>query len=441
MKTMSKIQAALAAINWPDNLILAVSGGVDSTVLLHAFKQFRPQQALTVAHVNYHLRPESDGDAAFVEELAQQHGYPFVQKDCHLTGTGIEEKARDLRYAFFHELAQQYRSAGIVLAHQADDQAETILLKLIRGGDLASMTGMAQQDGLLYRPFLGISRAEIATYAQEEGLAWREDWTNHDPEYTARNRVRLQILPALDELNSRTSQHLNQFGQELDHKLDLLKQQAELYLPQFQTDYQQVPEAWWPEVSRLLIQKAGLYKIKKEQLNQISDLLHNRQKAQGEIDLGQAWRFVKNYHQVGIKNAKNFAKRAEERPSIVLELDQWQFFANNWVKWTQKPPEPGFDTLALPSSNDFKGLRLRYGRPQDRLNLKQGHKSLRRLWIDEKFSNDARRSTWVLANSCTDDLLAVRLSEKRWRFNQNFTTDSITKPSWLVWRIEEKPSE
>ncbi|WP_294977125.1 tRNA lysidine(34) synthetase TilS, partial [uncultured Leuconostoc sp.] len=180
-----KIQKQLQLYNWAATVIVAVSGGVDSVVLLHTLRQQLPDAKLVVAHVNYHLREESDADEKFVRQLADNYQAIFEQTEwLNVPDTAVEKQARDFRYHFFDQLASKYHTTTVVVAHHADDQAETVLLKLMRGGQLMQLAGMSNQNQMIVRPFLLITKQELVSYAQNHNLNWHEDKTNQDASYT-----------------------------------------------------------------------------------------------------------------------------------------------------------------------------------------------------------------------------------------------------------------
>jgi tRNA(Ile)-lysidine synthase len=188
-----------------DRVVAAVSGGVDSVVLLHllAGDRMRLQLDLVVAHFNHQLRgPEADADEQFVSALAGKLGLDFragrgdVRSRARDRRTGIEETARELRYGFLQEVCRETGAGRIATGHNADDNAETMLLHLFRGAGVRGLAGIPIQrnDGLIIRPLLFATRNEIAAYAVEQGITFREDSTNADDD-RARNVIRHHILP------------------------------------------------------------------------------------------------------------------------------------------------------------------------------------------------------------------------------------------------------
>lgn len=192
-------------------LLVAVSGGVDSMVLLHALHAvgFR----LIVAHFDHRLRPDSAHDRDFVAAQAAELGLPFVSDAADVAAFARQQKcpleaaARELRYRFLFRAARDCGAQGVVTAHHADDQAETILLHLLRGTGIGGLRGMLWRwqpvpwdDELpLLRPMLGLKRTQIEAWAQSQGLVWREDPTNRQA-VSLRNRLRHEVLPLLEQL-------------------------------------------------------------------------------------------------------------------------------------------------------------------------------------------------------------------------------------------------
>ncbi|MBI4278998.1 MAG: tRNA lysidine(34) synthetase TilS [Armatimonadetes bacterium] len=191
-----------------DRVIAAVSGGADSVALLQALWSLREEWWLDLhaAHFNHRLRPGADEDARFVQALAARLGVP-----CHVGEAdpasrragprrSMEDWARHARYAFLEEVARRTGAARVALAHTADDQAETVLMRLLRGAGAAGLAGMAPRRPLgsaeVIRPLLEVTRAEVVAYLQVCALTWREDETNRDLA-PLRNRIRHEIIPHL----------------------------------------------------------------------------------------------------------------------------------------------------------------------------------------------------------------------------------------------------
>ncbi len=199
-----------------DTVIVAVSGGADSVALLDILAGLHDLHLrLIVAHLNHALRgPEADGDEAFVRRLAVSYGLPAevarvdVRELGRVKKLSLEEAGRVARYAFFDDVACRYGAAAIALGHHADDQAETVLMRLLRGAGGTGLCGIsAKSFGKLVRPLLGATRRDIEEYIRQRGLSCRHDSTNSATDFL-RNRVRLELLPYLATYNPAVSGRL-----------------------------------------------------------------------------------------------------------------------------------------------------------------------------------------------------------------------------------------
>ncbi|OWA33198.1 tRNA lysidine(34) synthetase TilS [Saccharibacillus sp. O16] len=221
-----------------DRMIVAVSGGPDSMALLHLLHRLSQEQPLHLvcAHVNHGLRPgESAAEAELVHEAAERLGIPFelgeldVNGHKEAQGMGTEAAARELRYRFLTEVARRHQASSIALAHHADDQAETVLLHLLRGSGSAGLSGMRrvrEQGGVrLVRPLLRFSKEDLIAFCEQEALAYAIDSSNTQTDYT-RNRLRLETLPELESYNGRLVEALNRLADTLGPEDDYLQEQA-----------------------------------------------------------------------------------------------------------------------------------------------------------------------------------------------------------------------
>lgn len=194
-------------------VLLAVSGGIDSMCMADLFLNSAVKRRLALAHCNFHLRgEESDSDEALVREWAEEHGIIFIKKDFDTleyaasNGVSIEMAARELRYRWFAEVCREQGFSALAVAHNANDNAETMILNMLRGTGVKGMTGMRRSsplpgsDALLIRPLLDFPRKDIHKYAVSYGLQWHEDRTNADSTYK-RNCIRNEIFPLFGRLN------------------------------------------------------------------------------------------------------------------------------------------------------------------------------------------------------------------------------------------------
>lgn len=246
------------ALNQPEsvresNWLLTVSGGIDSVVLVDLC--YRAGIRFGIAHVNFGLRgDESEGDEAFVRQLAVQYKVPFhcthvetkhVAKE---QGISVQMAARELRYAWFKEVADTQGYDVIATAHHQNDVLETVLLNLVRGTGIAGLRGIPIRNGQIIRPLWFATRPQIFAYLQENGLPWREDRSNSDDKYQ-RNLLRHQVVPKLEGLNPNLWHTFQQ-------TIERLRATESLLTTELSRSWEQVADCSIPD--RILIQPSRL---------------------------------------------------------------------------------------------------------------------------------------------------------------------------------------
>lgn len=180
----------------PGKYVVAVSGGVDSMVLLDLMRQ-QPGLQLVVAHYDHGIREDSDEDRALVETTAAYYGLPFVYEAGKLGPKASEAAAREARYAFLRRVRETQGAQAIITAHHQDDMLETAIINMLRGTHRKGLSALAS-TGEIVRPLLDYSKKDLLVYAREHKLSWREDSTNADERYL-RNYVRKHILSRFGE--------------------------------------------------------------------------------------------------------------------------------------------------------------------------------------------------------------------------------------------------
>lgn len=220
-----------------DRVLLTVSGGVDSMVMLHLFT--RSGYRVGVAHCNFQLRgTESDEDEVLVAEEAARLGVPCCNRrfdtlaEMERTGESMEMAARRLRYAWFEELCRQEGYTAVAVAHHADDSIETFFINLLRGTGLRGLTGISTQTGRIVRPLMFASRKEILEYAVAQKIPFREDSSNRSTKYL-RNKIRLGLIPRIREISpkftalmQRNIGRLTDAQQFIDHGIERIRREA-----------------------------------------------------------------------------------------------------------------------------------------------------------------------------------------------------------------------
>jgi len=244
-----------------ERVVVAVSGGPDSLALLSILREILPAVPLhlAVAHFDHGWRAGSEGDRDFVASMATTWGYAFYTARAADNTPHTESAARTARYAFLRETAVNTSSTAIALGHTQDDQVETLLLHLLRGSGSRGLGAMRRRDADLARPLLDISRKDIEAYLSRLHLVPRRDPSNDDPRFT-RNRLRQQVLPAIDafdpaarELLARTADILS----EEDRFLDDAIAQLPADLVRDRVAFARLPPALQRRVIRRLVPDAG----------------------------------------------------------------------------------------------------------------------------------------------------------------------------------------
>jgi tRNA(Ile)-lysidine synthase len=188
-------------------VLVGLSGGADSVALLHLLLELAEHGGFSVvaaAHFNHQLRATADRDERFCCELAQSLGVAFhagrddVAGLARREGRSVEDAARRARYEFLEQTASRLLADRVAVAHTCDDQAETVLLKLVRGAGLTGLGGIAPRRGRVIRPLLDVGKRDLVTYLRGRGLVWVEDETNADLT-NPRNRIRHRVLPELED--------------------------------------------------------------------------------------------------------------------------------------------------------------------------------------------------------------------------------------------------
>lgn len=376
-------------------VLAAVSGGLDSMCLLHLLTTWGQAQGLdvTAAHFNHQLRgTESDRDEAFVRSWCADHKVPFVSGRGDVKalaaerGLSTEEAAREARYAFLTEQRERLNCKFLLTAHHADDNAETMLLNLLRGTGLRGLCGIPERRDELVRPFLRVTRAELAAYAAENGIPYVEDSTNALDD-AARNVLRHQVLPVLKELNPRAVEHMARTAERLRTDEDALTEAAERLLARAGTVRPGTEAVLTPEALR--DEPAALvHRAVREALRRVSgrerDLTARHVEAVcGLLSGGTDGQTVSLPYGMTVRRTRNelricrgTAERRERslRPGETVIWGDWE------VALTAGPDGTGW-SLPLNGAED---LRVTAWRPADRMRLpdSRGERSLKRLCAD-----------------------------------------------------------
>ena len=395
-----------------DRIICALSGGADSVCLADVLASLAPELGfrLECAHFNHLLRgAESDRDESFVVEWCAQRGIT-LHLDCGDAASyaaqhrlGIEEAARDLRYAFLESLADD--RTMIATAHQADDQAETMLMDLLRGSGLKGWCGIPPMRGPFIRPLLEVERKDILTYLESHGLKHVEDSSNLDTEFR-RNRLRQEVMPVLRELNPGFSAACARTSRLLRQDEDLLEELAGKYAaPEGDgmilsaAELRSLP---LPLSSRALRKAAGHFGVSLEEKH-VSMLLSLAAAANpsAQLDLPNGLTACRQYDRLLISRGTSPVSIGE----TILPYGEWVELpeANMrvfWGKCDETAKIHGkFTTWFFKKEQICGNITARPRREGDRLSLPgRGGKSLKKWMIQEKIPASERARIPVFAD-------------------------------------------
>lgn len=233
-KTATKTSKPTGTKTPPAPLAVAFSGGLDSTVLLHATIKAHGKKNVYAFHVHHGIQKEADQWQAHCKAVAKKFGCHFDTQNVKLNKpSNIESQARNLRYEALTQMCQAHKIQDLLLAHHLDDQAETVLIQLMRGAGLPGLSAMPQVKSRelihLWRPFLNMRRKDLEIYAKEHQLTWIEDPSNQDKSYR-RNAIRKTILPTLEKFQEGAIENLSRSAKHLGEAQELLNQLADIDL-------------------------------------------------------------------------------------------------------------------------------------------------------------------------------------------------------------------
>lgn len=408
-------------INAGEKVVVGVSGGADSLCLLFVLKEYMRQVDfdMMVVHVEHGIRgQESLEDAAFVEQICQKEGLPYRCVSCLVPeiagreGLGLEEAARKVRYEAFEQIKSEFGADKVAVAHNKNDQAETMLFQMVRGSGLKGACGISPVRGCIIRPLLDVTREEIEGYLKGRKLTWRTDSTNHDLEYT-RNCLRHRILPELiSEVNTKSVEHLALLGEELRRVQEYMETSAEAAAEGFIKkenngitvdidEFRQQPEVLRGYLLKEALRRDGcsLKDITRKHITQMEQLTEGQSGRQ--MDLPGGWAAGREFGKLRIwKKTEEDIFREIVRPEIpgetVLKGESYVFrvFPYCGENIPQKIYTKWFDYDKIGSD-----LVLRTRQPGDFLTVdsRGSRKKLKSYFIEEKISLRERRNVLLLA--------------------------------------------
>ncbi|HAY22368.1 MAG TPA: tRNA lysidine(34) synthetase TilS [Desulfobacterales bacterium] len=402
-----------------DRVLVGVSGGPDSTALLHLLHRLAPGWpiSLGVAHFDHKLRgADSQDDAAWVAKLAEALKLPFfhgegdVRRHAQQEKISVQMAARQLRLEFFHTIRQRHHYHKLALGHTADDQLELFFLRLLRGSGPEGLKGMWPQSPTgIIRPLLGTPKTRILAWLASCQLPFREDASNLSRHYR-RNQLRLDLLPQLLSYNPRLPAAVEHLQALLQEQEEYLSQEAAINLDRLQTaaaacpslpvdGLLALPPAIQRRVLRLALAQAGvdLNRLTFDHVEAARKLAQRPQPA-GEISLPGGWRLVRQYSELQFTKESTVPTPWEE--FILPEQGGGMLNAlGRTFTWTSELPAENYDfssahpSVALMDQQrlDFP-LRLRTFRPGDRFQPlgMTGVKKLQDFFVDAKVPRQER---------------------------------------------------
>ena len=217
-------------INEEDKVLIGVSGGPDSITLLNTL--YKLGYNICTAHINHGIRENADNDEKFVREFCEERNIPCFVKKVKLkeleSDMTLEELGRKIRYDFFDEIMKQENCTKIATAHNANDNAETVLMNIIRGSGMSGLKGIEISRGNIIRPLLEVTRREIEEYCEKENLNPCHDESNDEAIYT-RNKVRLELIPYIENnINSNVVNNINRMSEIISDEEEYINNQVDI---------------------------------------------------------------------------------------------------------------------------------------------------------------------------------------------------------------------
>jgi len=378
-----QMMQAKGYFNRHKKILVAVSGGADSMSLLHFLYNHQKDLdiQLGIAHVNHKQRQESEHEEAYLHHWAEEHKVPFHYSA--FSGKFSENAARTFRYEFFKQVMKDYDYSALVTAHHADDQAETIFMRLLRGSRLRHLTGISAirpfGTGQIIRPFLHLTKAQLPVTFHFE------DRSNTSLAYL-RNRIRLSYLPTLSQENPKIKEHLCLLAEEIG-----LMEQAlgELTKDITITDlsvFQQQSDAVQLFLLQNYLDSFPDLQLSKGQFNQLISYL--RKNVSGKIPLKNGYELV--------KTQTSFLIRKEEAislsPPCLLEFGKSVEFEDYTLTFSEFNDVSNTDAISIWSDSP---IVIRHRKEGDKIDLGSHHKKLRRLFIDNKILEKDRQKAII----------------------------------------------
>lgn len=371
-----------------DRVVCAVSGGADSMALLWGLYLLKEelQLQLSAAHFNHRLRgAESDADEQFVREFCERFDIPLHIGSARVTPgkKGLEAAAREARYAFLKTLPGK-----IATAHTADDNAETVLMHLVRGTGLKGLGGIAPVSGVLIRPMLNITRQQVEAFLQEYHISHIEDSTNAGDDFL-RNRLRHRVMPLLQAENPRLAENVSAMAQRLRLDEQVLSQQAEYETLPDVTQLKQLAPAVRSRMLERFLKENGVREPEAQHIALAESLVFSP-KPSAVAEFPGGVRIARNYDRLQVRADAAPLDTFRLPQSGTLELPGWRVT----VSPAREIVNTG-DTFTVTAQGE---MCIRCRKSGDAIRLHGGTKTLKKLFIDRKIPAQRRSQIPVIAD-------------------------------------------
>jgi tRNA(Ile)-lysidine synthase len=370
-----------------DHVICAVSGGADSVALLFGMYLLREKLGITLsaAHFNHRLRgEESDRDEQFVRSFCDRYDIPLEVGSAQVVAgkKGLEAAARDARYAFFATLPGK-----IATAHTADDNAETVLMHLVRGSGLRGLGGISPVNGNVIRPMLTVNRQEVLAFLEEYCLDFVEDSSNKTDDFL-RNRLRHHVMPLLKEENPRLAENLSDMAMELRHDAQALEA---LDTCQDVSRLREMAPALRSRALHRFLKENGIREPERSHVRALEGLVFS-EKPSARVNFSGGVTIGRNYDRLEVLQDTPVPEAVVLAPGERVELPQWGLTVS-----CEEAKEIR-NTKDVFTVNATSAVVLRSRQAGDSMRLNVGTCTLKKLFIDRKIPAHQRPHIPVLAD-------------------------------------------
>lgn len=400
-----------------NHVLLALSGGVDSMTLLHFLLKLpaHSRPAVSLAHVNHRLRPESEEEMEFIKDVADQFFLPLhvIEWKEH-PASGIEKAARDFRYQFFAEKMNALKADTLMTGHHQSDQLETLLMRFVRGGSWERLGGIKWSQsfagGRLVRPLLSFTKEDLYEYARKEKIPFVEDASNKESDFT-RNRFRHEIIPLLKEENPRLEHQVQILAEEIQ-SLSLVTESL------FSEKLAGLTSSDGKELNRALLlqedENYGYFMLKLWLFQQLTDqeievsnhsiwkILHWIQDGQpnSQFNLPNNYSIFRSYEVLTVEKE---TQPVEDDRVFELTVNEWrQVSDHEYLGFFKKEKFSAAEAshfITVNAEDIDLPLRVSHRKPGDRMTLKgslKQSKKIKDIFIDQKIPLENRSHAWII---------------------------------------------